>query len=132
VAEAATVNCSAFASQAAAQAAYRANPLGLANLDRDRDGIACENNRAPFDRRPVKLAGASTSSAAAQTTSGSAAITTQGVPTAPATGDGSSQSSPSQEWTARGLIGALLLGLIAASALIVSGSRSDIRLRRQD
>jgi Excalibur calcium-binding domain len=131
VAEAATVNCSAFKSQAAAQAAYRANPVGLANLDRDRDGIACENNRAPFDRRPVKLA-AGTSSSAAQTTSGSTAAATQGAPAPPTTGDGSSQSSPSQDWTALSLTGVLLLGLMAASALITGGLKSHMRLLRQD
>src|SRR5262249_18316959 len=46
-------NCSDFPSQAAAQAALRANPSDPDGLDRDRDGIACESNRAPFDRAPV-------------------------------------------------------------------------------
>lgn len=46
--------CGAFASQAAAQAAYRANPTGLRGLDgNDRDGIACEGNPPPYDRIPV-------------------------------------------------------------------------------
>ncbi len=36
--------CSDFPSQAAAQAALPNNP----QLDRDRDGIACENNPAPY------------------------------------------------------------------------------------
>ena len=48
------VTCASFASQAAAQAAYRANPAGLRSLDPDGDGIACEDNRAPFDRTPVR------------------------------------------------------------------------------
>jgi hypothetical protein len=48
------VNCSSYSSQAAAQAAYRANPIGLRNLDGDGDGVACESNRAPFDREPVR------------------------------------------------------------------------------
>ena len=47
------VTCSDFPSQAAAQAAYRADPIGLSNLDRDKDGIACESNPGPYDyRRP--------------------------------------------------------------------------------
>src|SRR5690606_13318332 len=47
------VTCSDFPSQAAAQAADRADPIGLSNLDRDKDGIACESNPGPYDyRRP--------------------------------------------------------------------------------
>src|SRR5205807_2521990 len=49
------VTCASFATQAAAQAAYRANPTGLAHLDADHDGIACESNRCPCDRDPVSL-----------------------------------------------------------------------------
>ena len=51
------VTCASFANQAAAQAAYRANPGGLRALDPDGDGIACEDNRAPFDRTPASAAG---------------------------------------------------------------------------
>jgi hypothetical protein len=46
-------NCSDFPSQAAAQAALRANPSDPDGLDRDRDGIACESNRPPLDQAPV-------------------------------------------------------------------------------
>lgn len=46
-------NCSDFPSQAAAQAALRANPSDPNGLDRDKDGIACESNRAPKDLKPV-------------------------------------------------------------------------------
>ncbi len=46
-------NCSDFASQAQAQAVLRADPRDPNRLDADRDGIACESNRAPFDRVPV-------------------------------------------------------------------------------
>lgn len=53
--EAQRQTCSSFPTQAAAQAAYRANPVGLANLDADHDGIACESNRCPCDRTPVNL-----------------------------------------------------------------------------
>jgi len=53
VVDAQRVTCSSFSSQAAAQAAYRADPVGLANLDADRDGIACESNRCPCDPTPV-------------------------------------------------------------------------------
>lgn len=52
------VTCADFPSQAAAQAAYRADPVGLKHLDRDGDGIACESNRGPFDRTPVPPGGA--------------------------------------------------------------------------
>ncbi len=46
-------NCGDFASQAQAQAVLRADPKDPNRLDTDRDGIACEGNRAPFDRVPV-------------------------------------------------------------------------------
>lgn len=49
-------NCADFASQADAQAVLRADPSDPNKLDTDRpfpDGIACESNRAPFDRVPV-------------------------------------------------------------------------------
>jgi Excalibur calcium-binding domain len=130
-ASAVTVNCSAFASQAAAQAAYRADPLGLANLDRDRDGIACEDNPAPFDRTPVNLAGVSTASAA-RTAPTAATRATQAVPAPPVTGDGSSQSSLPVNWTALGLFAALLLGLGAASGVAIRRSGLGIRLRHRD
>jgi hypothetical protein len=48
-----TVTCARFPSQAEAQAAYRDDPLGLAQLDLDQDGYACESNRAPYDCDPV-------------------------------------------------------------------------------
>jgi hypothetical protein len=46
-------NCSDFPSQAEAQAALRADPSDPWGLDRDRNGIACEGNRAPNDLLPV-------------------------------------------------------------------------------
>jgi hypothetical protein len=46
-------NCSDFVSQANAQSVLRANPTDPNRLDADRDGIACESNRAPFDRVAV-------------------------------------------------------------------------------
>ncbi len=46
-------NCADFASQAQAQAVLRADPTDPNRLDTDRDGVACESNRAPFDRVPV-------------------------------------------------------------------------------
>src|SRR3954467_3744207 len=48
-----TLNCSDFATQAAAQEALRADPSDPNRLDADRDGIACERNRCPCDRTPV-------------------------------------------------------------------------------
>jgi endonuclease YncB( thermonuclease family) len=47
------VTCSSFPNQAAAQAAYRADPIGLSRLDGDNDGIACEALPCPCDRTPV-------------------------------------------------------------------------------
>jgi hypothetical protein len=46
-------NCVEFGSQAQAQAQLRAQPNDPRGIDRDRDGIACENNRAPRDLTPV-------------------------------------------------------------------------------
>lgn len=46
-------NCSAFASQADAQAVLRADPRDPNRLDGDRDGIACESIAAPRDLVPV-------------------------------------------------------------------------------
>ena len=45
--------CADYASQADAQAALRRDPVRAGRLDDDRDGIACESNRAPFDKAPV-------------------------------------------------------------------------------
>ena len=49
----AATDCSGYPSQAAAQAALRADPSDPNNLDPDDDGIACENNPGPYDRTPV-------------------------------------------------------------------------------
>jgi hypothetical protein len=49
-------NCSDFPSQAAAQAYLRQYPSDPSRLDADNDGIACESNKAPFDKTPVKRA----------------------------------------------------------------------------
>jgi hypothetical protein len=52
-------SCGSFPSQAAAQAFLRDNPTDPRNMDRSRDGIACESAdgagsiSGPFDRRPV-------------------------------------------------------------------------------
>lgn len=46
-------NCGDFGSQAEAQAVLRADPSDPNPLDTDRDGIACESSRAPYDRAPV-------------------------------------------------------------------------------
>jgi hypothetical protein len=48
--------CSAFATQADAQRAYRAYPVGLANLDAYHDGIACESNPGPCVATPAAVA----------------------------------------------------------------------------
>jgi hypothetical protein len=53
VGQADAYNCADFASQADAQAVLRADPSDPWGLDRDRDGIACESNRAPKDLVPV-------------------------------------------------------------------------------
>jgi competence protein ComEC len=46
-------NCGDFASQADAQAVLRADPSDPNRLDADRDGVACESNRAPRDTAKV-------------------------------------------------------------------------------
>jgi hypothetical protein len=46
-------NCTDFLSQAEAQAALRADPSDPWDLDRDRDGIACETRPGPKDLVPV-------------------------------------------------------------------------------
>ena len=53
VGKGARYNCAAFASQAQAQAVLRADPSDPNKLDADRDGVACESNRAPYDRTRV-------------------------------------------------------------------------------
>jgi hypothetical protein len=45
--------CADYASQAEAQAALRRDPVNAGRLDDDRDGVACESNRAPVDHAPV-------------------------------------------------------------------------------
>lgn len=45
--------CALFATQAAAQAFYRDNPMTGAVLDSNRDGVACQSNVAPYDTVPV-------------------------------------------------------------------------------
>lgn len=57
IARAQAQDCSSYPSQAAAQAALRANPSDPNNLDPDDDGIACEDRPAPFDRTPVNRGG---------------------------------------------------------------------------
>jgi hypothetical protein len=47
------INCPDFATQAAAQAALRADPSDPSELDTDRDGIACEKNLGERDTVPV-------------------------------------------------------------------------------
>jgi len=48
--------CTNYPSQAAAQAAYRADPVGHSSMDADSDGIACETRPAPRDLTPVRPA----------------------------------------------------------------------------
>jgi hypothetical protein len=47
-------NCSDFQSQAAADAALRADPFDPWGLDRDGDAIACESDRAPMSLVPMR------------------------------------------------------------------------------
>jgi hypothetical protein len=108
------LNCSDFKSQAAAQANLRANPSDPNRLDADHDGIACENNRAPFDRRPVKLTSTATGTGAASTTT--TTTSSQAVPGAPVTGDGYTQDPAP--------MGLALLALLALGAV-------SFRLRRE-
>lgn len=46
-------NCGDFISQADAQAVLRADPSDPNQLDRDRDGVACETRPLPRDLAPV-------------------------------------------------------------------------------
>ncbi|MEE9148389.1 MAG: excalibur calcium-binding domain-containing protein [Candidatus Tectomicrobia bacterium] len=46
-------NCPDFTSQAEAQAVLRADPRDPNRLDGDGNGIACERNPAPYDRKNV-------------------------------------------------------------------------------
>ncbi len=46
-------NCSDFTSQAQAQSVLRADPTDPNRLDGDKDGMACEGNRGPYDRELV-------------------------------------------------------------------------------
>jgi hypothetical protein len=71
-------DCSGYPSQAAAQAALRANPSDPNDLDPDDDGIACENNPGPYDRTPVNR---QTSPPTTPTTLGSGVTTTTQPPT---------------------------------------------------
>jgi hypothetical protein len=107
-AEPMTPTCASFASQAAAQAAYRMNPVGLANLDSDHDGLACELNKAPYDWVKVNLGTASVA-----TTSMPRLAT---IPSAPVTGDGSGQSS---NWTPLGLFAAFAVGLMLIAGAFI-------------
>ncbi len=50
------VTCDAFATQAAAQAAYRADPVGIEHLDPEEIGIACRPLPCPCDLEPVPIA----------------------------------------------------------------------------
>src|SRR5687767_1670521 len=80
------VTCSSFPSQAAAQAAYRNDPAGLANLDADGDGIACESNGAPFDQTPVSRPAAPAAQPAQPSAPAPTAQQTQSGPRPPTPG----------------------------------------------
>src|SRR5262249_24954900 len=47
------MNCTDFRSQAEAQAGLRSDPSDPWDLDRDRDGVACETRPGPKDLTPV-------------------------------------------------------------------------------
>src|SRR4051812_46520285 len=64
----ADMNCPDFPSQAAAQQHLRSDPSDPDGLDRDRDGIACESNPAPYDKQPVDRSGSSAGSSSPQPT----------------------------------------------------------------
>ena len=98
-------DCSGYPSQAAAQAALRADPSDPNNLDPDDDGIACENNPGPYDRTPVnrQTGGVTTTLAVIPTTT-----TTQPVTTVDRSTDQMANSGP------RDAVGVIsLFGVIA-------------------
>ncbi len=124
--------CSDFPSQAAAQAALPNNP----QLDRDRDGIACENNPAPYatgvDRSRVNPADdddddttttttttmrTATTTTTATMVTGTRTTTAMTSPALPRTGGGGG---------AGGAMAATLLGLVGLS--LVTGA---VALRRR-
>src|SRR3954452_24720731 len=78
-----TLNCSDFATQAAAQEALRADPSDPHRLDADRDGIACERNRCPCDRTPVPRLAPAVAPASAPSAPGPVAPTAPTSSTAP-------------------------------------------------
>ena len=49
------VECADFDNQAEAQEHYRDDPANHRNLDRDGDGLACENRPCPCDETPVEV-----------------------------------------------------------------------------
>ncbi len=116
--------CADFPSQAAAQAALPNNP----QLDRDRDGIACENNPAPYatgiDRSRVNPADdmddtttttTTTMRTATTTTTATMLTTTTGTtaPSLPRTGGGGMAS----DWSATAGLVALLGASLAGGAV---------------
>ena len=74
------LDCEDFASQADAQAAYRADPTDPAGNDADGDGIACELydgfEDSATDLEPINGVGADTSTAATETTTASSEVST--------------------------------------------------------
>lgn len=60
-------NCSDFPSQAAAQQHLREDPSDPDNLDGNNDGVACEDNPAPYDTVPVPQATTGTTAPAPPT-----------------------------------------------------------------
>lgn len=81
-------SCSSFPNQAAAQAAFRANPAGNRGLDRDHDGVACESLPCPCDPPQASRAStgtnASTSPTSAPVSSSTFVYTAPTLPAAPA------------------------------------------------
>ncbi len=126
--------CSDFPSQAAAQAALPNNP----QLDRDGDGIACENNPAPYatgvDRSRVNPAddtdttittvrrtATTTTTATMMTTRTTTAATI--APALPRTGGGGSAGGA----TMTALLGLVGLSLVASAVVLRRRTGSDLR-----
>ena len=110
-------DCADFASQAEAQAAYRADPTDPAGNDEDGDGLACElyaYTDTTTDLTPVTAATTTT----AQATPAAGAATTAGTTTTalPSTGTGATLTDRiADQWGV-----ALGLGLVAT--ILVGGT----------
>ncbi len=121
--------CADFPSQAAAQAALPNNP----QLDRDRDGIACENNPAPYASgvNPGQLNPAdddddtttTTTTMRTATPTTTATMVTTTTPAMPRTGGGGTAGGA----TTTVLLGLVGMALVTSAVVLRRRTGSDLR-----